>query len=122
MWSISFIIKNGNQNILIAAIYLSATHDKNEIINCFEQWCETLSEYQSIIIFGDFNINMLNESICTKKFKQVYQTNGFKQIIKKPTRITMDTATMIDLCLCSNVKCIANVIDDDQISDQKTSK
>lgn len=48
------------------------------------------------IIMGDMNVNYLSKNEHSN-IKNIFSDNGFKQIIDKPTRITDNTTTLIDL-------------------------
>ena len=48
---------------------------------------------KELILFGDFNIDLLNPN---KNWSIVYATQGLEQIIDRPTRVTKNTATLID--------------------------
>ena len=55
-----------------------------------------------VIIMGDFNVNMLKESNFSKKIRCLCNEFALSQIIKKPTRVTPHSQTLIDLILVSN--------------------
>ena len=48
------------------------------------------------LFFGDFNINWLDKS-CKQKLKMILSKHNFQQMVKRPTRITRMSKTMIDL-------------------------
>ncbi|MCB4745227.1 MAG: hypothetical protein LGB07_06220, partial [Sulfurovum sp.] len=47
----------------------------------------------SVILLGDFNINLLKPSI---RWSQLYENFILHQLIDKPTRITTSSKTLID--------------------------
>lgn len=53
---------------------------------------------KSIMLCGDFNINLLNYDTCpgTKEYLDTLYSFGLFPLIDKPTRITLETATLID--------------------------
>ena len=57
---------------------------------------------KDIIILGDFNVNMFADDADTRKLLKFGQVNEVEQLIKKPTRCTVNTTSLIDL-LYSNV-------------------
>ena len=79
------------------------------------------TKYNHTIICGDFNINCLDpESLPTRFFQlNVLEPLGFSQIIDKPTRVTANTSTLLDLILVSNVDCVkkCNAVDIPGVSD-----
>ena len=67
---------------------------------------EKLDELQTVYIFGDFNINLLKcgSHPGTQKFIDVRYIAGVFPLINKPTRITEDSATIIDNVITNNLK------------------
>ena len=51
---------------------------------------------KEVIIMGDFNVNYLEHN-KNKDFKSIFTLYGFKQLIKKATRITQTSQTLIDI-------------------------
>ena len=56
----------------------------------------SVSENKELILMGDLNADYLNTS-KNKEVKRIIKGHGLKQIIKKPTRVTKDTSTLIDI-------------------------
>ena len=68
----------------------------NYILDSFKN---VLLRNKNIFIFGDFNDNLLNhENKMTKMVKSL----KLEQLVSKPTRITPDSATLIDLMITNN--------------------
>ena len=59
-------------------------------------------EGKSIILMGDFNIDLLKESHSKNKWTDMYPTFELKQTISEPTRITSTSKTLIDHIYISN--------------------
>ena len=55
-------------------------------------------EKKEVILLGDLNANYLKRDDC-KELKTIIDTNGFEQLVNKPTRITQTTETLIDIML-----------------------
>lgn len=55
-------------------------------------------EYPGLNIYsmGDFNADLKNPSRETEKFCELMKTNGFDNLITKPTRIALNSSTLID--------------------------
>ena len=56
----------------------------------------SVSENKELILMGDLNTDYLNTS-KDKEVKRIIKGHGLKQIIKKPTRVSKDTSTLIDI-------------------------
>ena len=70
---------------------------------------KNINNYKDICIFGDININSLNNK--TKSVKNYLdQINGFglKNLIKVPTRFNKTGGTLIDHIYCSSPENVAN--------------
>ena len=57
------------------------------------------SDKKPVVIMGDLNINMLEQSPATNDFLNIISLYGFSNIIIEPTRVTSSSETLIDLCL-----------------------
>ena len=96
---------NNAKSILIATFYRPPESSKylpNDFNELFE---ESLSLYcaesKEVILLGDLNVNYLNDK-DNKKIKSIIHSHGFYQIIKKPTRITAESKTLIDIIATNN--------------------
>lgn len=70
-------------------VFLSTLSDiLNHTLNNFKNY--------NYVLCGDFNINLLNDSISVTNFKDLLQTFDMSQTIFEPTRITVTTATLVD--------------------------
>lgn len=86
-----------SKNILISCIYRTPG-------SCIDQFNKNISQLYEIhkdkVIFvcGDFNIDLMksNEHIKTKEFVDIMFSLSFYPLIVKPSRITKDSATLID--------------------------
>ena len=114
MWlEISF--KN-YKKFLIAVLYRPPTSSRHQCKN----FAETLSnkietvqnENKETIITGDINCDYANPK-SHRDVKSCLRMNGFKQSIKKPTRITENTSTIIDVFLTNSPE---NVVSTDVIT------
>jgi len=85
-------------NILVCNIY---RHHSISIKTFIEKLQPLLEKFNltkmSVIIVGDFNINLFNTTSCQiKDFNETMVINNFFQGVKSATRITQNTATLID--------------------------
>lgn len=71
------------------------------------------------MICGDFNIDLFSSNPHSRRLIQICDDNGLDQLIKSPTRIFTESATLIDLCLSNiNENLISSTVSiEDQISD-----
>lgn len=119
-WYLSIELNIYKTPTVIAGVYLSSKNEhKNSVISSFVEWLESIPSGKNIIICGDFNIDMLSNNVFSRRLQNICDDNGLTQLTKKATRIAINSATMIDLCLTnvhkSKISC--NVVDDEQISD-----
>lgn len=56
----------------------------------------------SIVLIGDFNINLLLANPQTQRFIDVIESFNCVNTIKSPTRITANTGSLIDLCITNH--------------------
>ena len=85
-------------NIICGVIYRQ--HNSPESFQAyFDETLEKLSNSDKpIYVLGDFNINLLNAESCnfTKDFLLSLQSYSFIPTIDKPTRVSSNSATLID--------------------------
>ena len=55
------------------------------------------------IVMGDLNVNY-NENSDNTEIKRIIKQYGFKQVIKKPTRVTKNSSTLIDIMATTHEK------------------
>lgn len=119
LWILSFETSINNVNTVFACVYLSSSENKSLILDAFENCFDELYENKSIILCGDFNINLLIENTYSKRLKSYCSDNGLTQFVNYPTRVTEISSSLIDLCFTNLNKnilsCLVN--QDDQISD-----
>ena len=75
----------------------------NFILDAFKN---ILLRNKSIFIFGDFNDNLLNHG---NKMTKLIKNLKLEQLVSKPTRITPNSATLIDLMITNNKDMIAEL-------------
>ena len=68
-----------------------------------------VSECKETIVLGDVNCDYMKNS-AHPEIKNIFTRNGLKQIIKRPTRITRDTHSLIDIIATSHENNINNYI------------
>lgn len=121
LWCLSFKIRTQNMDLVVAGVYLSASENKNNILDSFGPWLENVANGNSIMCCGDLNIDLNVDNQFSRRLNNILDDNGLKQLVNVPTRVTEETSTRIDLCisnLCRNrISCV--ITDDDQISDHK---
>ena len=95
-------LKVKSQRLLVGCIYRPP--DSEGFYDKFLPILERISaNRKNVIITGDFNSNMLDNSGNGKKFKDVLQLVNFKNVIKNPTRVTEHSSTIIDLICINNM-------------------
>ena len=62
-----------------------------------------LLKRKPIFVMGDFNDDLLNKG---NNLNRIIRNFNFKQVIDKPTRITRNSSTLLDICLTNNAEMI----------------
>ena len=91
-------ICQNNHKLVIGSIY---RHPSGSIVNFENALVNILKNFQNqdnYLLMGDFNINWEKKKSChvIKSYFDHLLTFGCKQIIDKPTRVTINTQTVID--------------------------
>ena len=70
----------------------------------FEYFSNLLSQFahQKTIMVGDMNINSLNQNMITNEYNIILRTEGFKNLIDRPTRL--ESRSCLDHVLSSNTR------------------
>lgn len=88
----------------ICAIYKPNTTNLNGFL---EQYSQQLHNKKRAVVFGDFNLDLLNLDSATKNYKNILKENNFKILNKIDqkhcTRETSTSKTILDH-VCSNLK------------------
>ena len=99
------IIQNKAKNFLVCTLYRppeSSEYLHKNFNNIFADILTLINTtcLESIIL-GDLNADYLKRSCC-KHLKDIIRLQGYKQLIKSPTRVTSESSTLIDVILTNN--------------------
>ena len=127
--SLAEIVLPSKKKIVIGSLYRPGTnHPSLSSTEQFTQAMELLanllnfvtSNYEEIYLFGDLNIDVLKYNNCkmASEYVDLLFSYGLLQTITKPTRCTVNSATLIDhsIILPTNINC-ENLILVSKISD-----
>lgn len=97
-WALLVKLKLYGENIVVGAIYRSP----NSNVDIFHVFWDILindpiAASNQTIIAGDFNICCKSDTPACRKLQNVAKDAGFKQIIEKATRVTLNSNSLIDL-------------------------
>ena len=93
-----------NKLILIGNIYRPPQGSMERFIQVLENSLLQIDMTKTeLYIMGDFNIDMMDsQNIGTKDFKTFFKSFGLRQIIKEPTRCTIDRNSCLDLVVTNS--------------------
>ena len=96
-------IRDKVRNIVFINVYRPPNRNVQTLI---DHMAEILSNIPRLdrkdeVFMGDFNVDLLSNSLDAKKLIRFHELNGLLQLIKTPTRISPISASMIDLIFCS---------------------
>ena len=100
-----------SENVIVGVIYRPPGASVDGFIAQMENMLDTIkSEKKSCYLMGDFNINLLNSETHsgTSSFMDLMFSNFYLPSINRPTRVTDNTATLIDN-IFSNVSDSENI-------------
>ncbi|EZA58496.1 hypothetical protein X777_01117, partial [Ooceraea biroi] len=115
-WCVAIEVKEKWYKGSIAVMYHSPSAPDSVFVDYLEDITERLVLKGDCIIVGDFNINILEDSFYTKKIHTIMLGLGMKQYVDKPTRVTKDSQTIIDL-IFANRKINIQVCEEPKITD-----
>lgn len=90
-------VRNHKQKSFLICYCYRPPSSTSEWVEKFEQSLEKANvENKEIILLGDFNFNLLNETSNTRSWLRTINSLQFDQLVQEPTRITDTTETLID--------------------------
>ncbi|RWS00688.1 uncharacterized protein B4U79_19175, partial [Dinothrombium tinctorium] len=99
-WQIWLQISNKRiDQLIIGTIYHSPSKSDKIFIHNLERNLENIISSHSslgIIIFGDFNINLLKKDSSSSKIIEIMNDLGFEQLLLEPSRIFNNKESLID--------------------------
>jgi hypothetical protein len=99
--AIEFKIKN--VKYLIGGVYRTPSHDYTTFLNSLDVLLNIIAgRANEIILAGDFNIDILTDTIQKQRLLNVFKSYGMVHTVNIPTRVTHSTATAIDNIFISN--------------------
>lgn len=96
-WCAGIEVKDKHYKGVIVIVYHSPSASDAEFIRHIENITEELTIKGDCLIIGDFNIDVTVETFYKKRLITGMLSLGMKQYVNKPTRITQDSRTTIDL-------------------------
>ena len=105
------LINTGKPNIIIGTVYKPPCVLTNNFTECLNTILSlTSSENKHCYIMGDYNINLLECDVdnSVQTFMNTILSQSFYPTIDKPTRITADTATLIDNILTNDLASLSS--------------
>ena len=105
----------GSMKVLTGSIYRPPRGNSNDFMNCLIEMFESINrnKYREIIIVGDFNYDLtrFESDQNVQYFLDTIQSHSLFPLISKPTRITDNTASLLDNILITRpVDFIAGII------------
>ena len=103
-----FIEVRGNQhNLLVGSIYRPPNTNVGDFIDSFQVLGEKLHKFKNVLIGLDHNLDLLKTSTHSlmQQFLEATLDANLIPIITKPTRVTHNSATLIDNILIKSDHC-----------------
>jgi len=114
VWIKGCVLKFPNGPVDFYVLYRSPSYKESDFLESFSSWVEDVTiRGRKILIIGDFNIDMLENSTGKNNFLRICVQNGLKQLVNDVTRYDYDkkTATCIDFVV-TNIKNISHKVSD----------
>lgn len=97
-------------NGTIACTYHSPTSNDDDFVCELLKWCDdNIDDNDNFIACGDFNIDWMKDSTAKRRLREGMNDLGLIQIVNQPTRITNNSATLIDLCFTSDKRMLCKI-------------
>lgn len=103
VWLLSVEFSNFGIKYLCTVLYHPPKKEDAQFLEFFVGYLDRVSAFDGIIlIFGDFNLDLLKHSFYGDKILHSISSSGFTQIVTSPTRITDRSQTLIDYIVTNN--------------------
>ena len=108
-----------SQRLLLGCVYRPP--DYGVFYNYFKIILEKIwLKRKNVMIMGDFNSDLLSNNDNSRKLSQLLSSFNYKNLIKKPTRVSETSSTLLDLMIVSNpCKILTSGVIDYAIADHK---
>ena len=104
LWMISLEIIINKNKYLFTVIYHPPAKEDIKFLKKFEEYLDEIGEFPgNKIIMGDFNYDLNLTTSYIQKYKDLIYKNGLDQIVNQSTRVTSQSATIIDHVI-TNIK------------------
>jgi hypothetical protein len=87
----------GTKSVIFSSVYRPPNSDSTYCNHMIDYMEKVVSSAYDVVFLGDFNYNTLKPSSDQKKVSLIGNVLNMEQIVNKPTRITPNTATCLDL-------------------------
>ena len=115
--------KSANSRVIVGVVY-RPPNSNTDWFEHFQTLHQALLSYRTnnFILGGDFNINLLHTNTLSSTFSNILTSLDLKQTISEATRITHNTANLLDLFITNNSSQIidSNVLQHNPITDHET--
>lgn len=98
-WCAAIEVKDKLYKGVIMVIYHSPSSSHGDFVRFLEDIVEELVIKGECMVIGDFNIDLMIDSFYNRKLQTSMLSLGMKQHVNKPTKITKDSQTIIDLLI-----------------------
>ncbi|KAK2578422.1 hypothetical protein KPH14_000969 [Odynerus spinipes] len=115
-WCVVIRVKETWYKGIVVALYHSPSSSDSIFIKFIEDLVEDMIVKERCIVIGDFNIDFKVDAFYSNKLRNVMLNLGMKQYVDRPTRVTKDSYTIIDLVF-TNIEIKVNVLDKPKIAD-----
>ena len=101
--------REGFKNLIIGCIYRHHTPIEKFMNTFFKNALTEVSKSANKLcaLMGDFNIDLIKyaSESCTGKFYDLLCSHSFRPLILQPTRVTLNSATLIDNIFINEISC-----------------
>lgn len=102
------LVRPNHLDVVIVLIYRPPSGCIHIALDKIKELCEGILDTQKhleLYLVGDLNIDLLVNSIHSKSFSEMCAHLSLYSLVNVPTRVTMNTSSIIDICVnnCSSI-------------------
>lgn len=117
IWAVGVELKVGGHKGYIVNLYHSPSQSDAEFLIELDRLLYECAYDGQLVIVGDFNINMARKTFYSEKLARIISNYGLYQICNEHTRVTQESATLIDLIVTNNKELKYQLLSTPKISD-----
>ena len=102
------ITRPKTRKLIICSVYRAPNLPIRTLVESFDAALPKIPENVELVVLGDFNVDFISRSSSRTNLKRLMNLHNLTQLVKNPTRVTVEKESTIDLIFVNNKYRIVN--------------